>query len=428
MSEQNDNLKSMFDQAFQAENIPFDQNAWSQMEAMLNRRERRRAIWLWFAGLVIFSSAASWYALDVQSSAVYSPRNLAKSNFSNVESLKTTRGIKNAQPEATAPMPSVRPTEPIQANDNRIDASVAGDAADHNPVRKGIDGLGIEGSNASTISGKKGNTKNVSVELQQDQADLGMTSSSDTIPYDAPTKSVQNRTIENSSQPEILSLLPILDIPIDHTNESIQANAKPKPEIIQRAKNIYARAGISKSVMYSGGLANGIGQFGGLGLQVYLRPHLLVSGELGINRCRVYDQVSITGPKSYGYSVNENTSEIVTEEMLDLEIPLLVQYRWNRLVFGTGLSPIILLGIRNRTDQVVSNENTTVSYNSLDGYYQWNRYRRLNVHALLDAQYQLSDDAFVGTRANLGLFNRAGDGLSNASFTRFELYLKINFK
>ena len=74
MSQNHDNLKSMFDQAFSNEQIPFDQGAWYQMSLLLNRRQRRRAIGIWVSGVLLFVIGSLSLAFVFPKNQEYEPR------------------------------------------------------------------------------------------------------------------------------------------------------------------------------------------------------------------------------------------------------------------------------------------------------------------------------------------------------------------
>lgn len=80
-----DELKSLFDNAFQAEQIPFDPGAWDQMNDMLNKRQRRKVLGFWFSsGALFLAASASILLLFGSTPPVYAPRT-AEASFTSLD-------------------------------------------------------------------------------------------------------------------------------------------------------------------------------------------------------------------------------------------------------------------------------------------------------------------------------------------------------
>jgi hypothetical protein len=218
---------------------------------------------------------------------------------------------------------------------------------------------------------------------------------------------------------DLLELMPILAI--ENNTDQIAFEDRTVPNITnKRSLNTYLNIGFSKS--FDRPAASGFsrwGQRGGIGATYQLQNKLLLAAEISIARDMVnYEEVSTRTEYGYEKYVFEQTVRV--KEMLLTELPLLIYFRQNRLMVGSGIKLGYLLSSR------IEEENSqTVTIEDV-GFANWKDLNSMRVSIPIDVNYQLNSTYFVGCRYHNGL----NDVFDRTAFTdrnnRFDLYIKMN--
>jgi len=87
-----------------------------------------------------------------------------------------------------------------------------------------------------------------------------------------------------------------------------------------------------------------------------------------------------------------------------------------------------LCGLKNTTEQVVENTETSTPVETTEGYFQWDRYNRTGLNAVVDAQYQIMDDTFIGIRGAYGVTNSLNVDYKAIRLLEIQAYLKLNIR
>lgn len=224
-------------------------------------------------------------------------------------------------------------------------------------------------------------------------------------------------------------IMPILDLSYSGLEDSLESiDSDPLVNETSYSSSIYLRAGVNKT--FGSGFENysGFGQSVGVGCHRQIRPHWMISAELNGSRLRTGDTAQIDGQTAYGFTQFENQYVVTTKELLRANTTLMAHYRIKRLYLGIGVQPHALIALKNETDQSVSNNANQSDVGTSQGYYQWNRYRRLGGNGVIDLQYQIVDDTFLGIRSSCGFNNSLNIDHKTLRLLQFEAYLKLNIR
>jgi hypothetical protein len=435
MSQNHDNLKSMFDQAFSNEQIPFDQGAWYQMSLLLNRRQRRRAIGIWVSGVLLFVIGSLSLAFVFPKNQEYEPR-ISDSDAQRIQ--ETT-----IAPHAiTEPMESFTPQ--AEATNKLIDEAqdVAPKTANNSDGSKLTESKNVIASNdaanqASVPTSNKSRSIVSAPNLTEKQivkeAALPVATSTPSeniiTENSIQTLATTAKVDDKASQKTTYKLMPILEL--NHLHELAQLEVHL--EDLLPVKNTYSTmfyvfGGLTKMLGNSFTPYGGYGQKVGLGAMHQFREHLLLSAEIGGVRTRFSDTASVKRPITYGYTSIQNNYTINTTELMKVEIPILVHYRIKRFYLGTGLGIDYLIGLKNETIRNQETSAITVRQQESTGYYRWDRYNNLGLSALANFQLQVTDDLFIGLRGNVGLLNQLHVDYRTLRLSRLDAYIKFNIR
>lgn len=372
MSNRKDELKQLFDSAFAAEQIPFDAAGWAQMEAMLDKKSKRKAAWYWYSSAAAVLMLVAAIPFFSKQNETYVPRSAQPALSSDVSETKNSeeKNVPSIAQTTThfEELKSVDQKQPI--NPARPSASIA-----NNPQRNNFQHSG---------------------ELMEINKDL-----------------------------EFLERLEAILPVTPYVYDSLYSDVYCATQNYQSKWQRYMIVGLTKSQAPGYGMFANAGQSFGIGLTYKLKNHIYLSGELALSRDMVGFQKSISSTH-YGLSGTLIQQNILTSELIYADLPLLAQYRSNRLSIGAGPLFEYLMGLKN----VETVEATTVygspksSQQLQNGYFSWSDYKRFGLGWQFDASYQMFETMHLGARANFG---------ANISATtekirrnRFELYLKFD--
>lgn len=399
MSNEKDELKHLFDSAFAAEQIPFAAAGWAQMEAMLDKKGKRKAAWYWYSAAAAVLAVVALLPFLNHENETYIPRN-AQPAFSEMEWESSSQKTINKGNSSYA----------IAENDVTPftkQAALSDEVKSSNSKPIGTTQNGSITANYVVGNNSTANSFNRGLNLNH-LADAEIAALID-----------PNRNIE---------MLGLLDARIDFdliedtvSNRWLGCGNSSEDNKWQR----YLIAGVTKSHSTDYGMFANAGQSFGLGLTYKLKNHLYLSGELSISRDMVAFQRT-NSSTHYGLSGTLIQQNILTSELIYADLPLLAQYRSNRLSIGAGPLLEYLMGLKN----IETADATTVygvpksSQQLQNGYFSWSDYKRFGLGWQLDASYQMFETMHLGARANFG---------ANISATtekirrnRFELYLKFD--
>lgn len=456
MKDSQDELKSVFHAAFEAEQIAFDPGAWDQMNAMLNRRQRRRLLGVWLSSGLFFgiSTLSLLLLLNTQSPA-YTPRN-GMVSFMPMER-------EALQPQATTLAPESQPTGveqelplvasakqtsahntpeplhttaqgPVRMMDQKtMDEPVASLPASNTlgttiaPAAQ-EDGDEAEGTNHDTegLSEDKSITPKEEVDID---APAMVAASTNPSPEAEPSEEHDESPVP-VDVPDQMAFMPVLDIALQAEPNTI---APEEHELTEPSKQhlliTYASASTTKTFNNQGfGGYSGWGQRVAAGLSYQLRGSWFISGEAAFARDLLSDTAQIKGPNTYGYTRSETFYTVHTSELLYLEAPVMIHHRFNRFWVGAGVSTGFLSGLKNETAVNLENDGTFINQGSETGYFRWNRYHSLRMSVLADVQYQIWHTAYAGIRPSYGLNDLLSATHRNVRTSRLEIYLKLTIR
>jgi hypothetical protein len=450
MSGSNDNLKGMFQEAFAAEQIPVDMEAWGQMETLLDKKKPLGfAFWTWIPAIFMVAGLASWFALTSLNEEVYQPRN-ANTQFEplNVlahcdsqhlwdnESLNTptyqskpTLAAIDAGSAYVTPVESrensqvqsstrtVNSAKPTAVNINKSDELSESSRSEINSISAVFASEEIEEQEGGPMQ-----TEPTSSSINVLPAEETKTSSKIALAKDEIEATNSATTRLDITKMELANLLRF-----DSTAALANLDSKPLTAKTEYLPSIYIKAGVNKSfdsfTPYSG-----FGQTVGIGYMRQIKHHLILSGELNGTRHRVGDTAMISGETAYGFKRFKNEYVVKTTELIRFNTTLMAHYRMKRLYIGGGLQPWVLAGLKNTTEQVVQNSEATTPVETTEGYFQWDRYNRTGLNAVVDAQYQILDDTFIGIRGAYGITNSLNVEYKALRLLEIQAYLKLNIR
>lgn len=426
MSTSNQDIKSVFDQAFAVEEIPFDMGAWNQMNALLNKRAKRRAIWIWFSGLALFIALTSTFVLSNSQDKTYRARTANAQFEPELKSMMCTEDIHSKNSKTQIAETTDAKLEPTNASNAmaysepaQVSLPISQLNSNHTPSKAEVSSPPTASANEPTMN----NTGIVANSAIIEDLNPIVLANNDSMPR-------RNQTVSQREQ-EWLSLMGLLDLQSNRSDTSLSHRTASPLEKTNKKQlyNFYARAGVSKTIFHNPVWSHPeLGQELGVGVQYLLREHLLLSSEVGFSRVRTEDTAQIQGPMTYGYTVNQNNYTINTSELYYLQLPVIAHYRMNRLMIGGGVSAGYLLGLKNETTHQVSSDRASITHANKSGIYRWDRYRNYQINALFDTQYQLASGSFIGARANYGLLNVLATKQKTIGISRIDIYLKLILK
>jgi len=426
-----DNLKDIFNEAFAAESIPFDNAAWQEMNKLLIAQRRRKLFFGWFSGgTAALALLLGIYFLQLHSVASYMPR---ENNFSFEEF--TSEHIH--ADIALAKKSIGQSSSEVKVDDSSVDQNPLNTVASEETPQA----QKIEKPNAASIKTKESfsrqNEKTPSIAESVETPTMAVSASfknegsiEENISETSPAERLTVASMEDIGVPSIvfyetipsndlLELMPILAI--ENNTDQIAFEDRTVPNITnKRSLNTYLNIGFSKS--FDRPAASGFsrwGQRGGIGATYQLQNKLLLAAEISIARDMVnYEEVSTRTEYGYEKYVFEQTVRV--KEMLLTELPLLIYFRQNRLMVGSGIKLGYLLSSR------IEEENSqTVTIEDV-GFANWKDLNSMRVSIPIDVNYQLNSTYFVGCRYHYGL----NDVFDRTAFTdrnnRFDLYIKMN--
>jgi len=451
MSGSNDNLKSMFQEAFAAEQIPVDMGAWGQMEMLLDKRKPLGfAFWTWIPAIFIAAGLASWLAFTSFQVEIYQPRN---SNTS-FEALNIIAQCDSQHLwESESLNDSKKESEQSKFYKASDLADVDDESVDTSPVKStAISNVSSNKALVNAIDDKTeqlddnlltSNNANYAVNLSEEVEDrddgpmqMEPTSTNNEIIIVEQDDFASKTAIVNNGAKPIIATDERLDIrkmPLAHLSRFdsagtlLNVDSKPITAKTEYLPSIYIKAGVNKSfdsfTPYSG-----FGQTVGIGYMRQIKHHLILSGELNGSRLHVGDTAMISGETAYGFKRFQNEYVVTTTELIRFNATLMAHYRMKRFYVGGGLQPWILCGLKNTTEQVVENTETSTPVETTEGYFQWDRYNRTGLNAVVDAQYQIMDDTFIGIRGAYGVTNSLNVDYKAIRLLEIQAYLKLNIR
>lgn len=450
MSGSNDNLKGMFQEAFAAEQIPVDMGAWGQMETLLDKRKPVGFIyWAWVPAIFVVAGLASWFALTSLNEVVYQPRN-ANMQFEPLNSIAHCDG-QHLWDNGSSNNPTYGSEPTLAAIDAGSAYVTPTESRENSQVQPSTRTLNL--AKPATVNRNKPNQLSeparsennstpavfTSEEIEEQEGGPMQTeptsSSIDVLPAEE-TKTSSQTALAKVKIEAINKATTRLDITkmdlanllrIDSTVTLANLDSKPITAKTEYLPSIYIKAGVNKSfdsfTPYSG-----FGQTVGIGYMRQIKHHLILSGELNGSRLRVGDTAMISGETAYGFKRFQNEYVVTTTELIRFNATLMAHYRMKRFYVGGGLQPWILCGLKNTTEQVVENTETSTPVETTEGYFQWDRYNRTGLNAVVDAQYQIMDDTFIGIRGAYGITNSLNVDFKVLRLLEIQAYLKLNIR
>ncbi|MEZ4721084.1 MAG: hypothetical protein R2813_04310 [Flavobacteriales bacterium] len=429
-----DNLKSMFDQAFAAEQIPFDPAGWDKMNAMLNARHKRRFFGIWLSSLLLFVGGGIAVLAGFSNEATYEPRNAVNErNFIALsESLSSSENHFDITPAST------------EKSENTTEHSPSSNSLDPQPERKASSTPDFAASSKHDVrksDSKEEENPMVFNDITDDDQKMTNNSSTDAMPAPSINESepmsisstTENTepsvpaTIEPQREMDMIDFLPILTL---QTNVGQISSTDDRPEAnkTKYLPALYLTAGLNKTSGNGFSFYDGIGQRAGVGGSYQWRQHIILNAELTGSRLRISDTTNIASTPTYGFVDMQNSYIINTSELIMVDLPVFVHYRMKRYYVGGGLGLTYLGGLKNETIQRVEANQSVVTSTQDEGYYQWDRYRTFGANILADLQVQLSDDLYIGTRGSYALNNALTIHSRSLQLARFDAYIKFNIK
>lgn len=426
-----DNLKDIFNDAFAAESIPFDNAAWQEMNNMLIAQRRRKLLFGWLSGSAIaLAILGGLYLFLPSADESYTPREYNYS-FEKFETepattelaLLSVKASESAGLDETA-RPSVeeqssvsRPSEVstlLQKDEEPSKASIKTEESfsTENEVSESF-AASVDKTMATSTDPENSTESDDIVAVESIQPAPVITASEAEQAISATTALGETQSFDQ------LELMPM--VTLENNTDPIAFEDRPIPNLEnKKSLNTYLNIGFSKSFdkPASAGFSNW-GQRGGIGATYQLGNNLLLAAELSIARDMVnYEEVS--NRTEYGFEKYEFEQTVRVKEMLLTEIPILVYYRQNRLMVGTGIKLGYLLSSR------IEEENSQTVIIEDVGFANWKDLNSMRISVPIDVNYQLNRTYFVGCRYHYGL----NDVFDRTSFTdrnnRFDIYLKMN--
>ncbi len=423
-----DNLKDIFNDAFAAESIPFDNAAWQEMNNLLIAQRRRKLLFGWLTGSAIaLAVLGGLYLFLTNAKESYTPRYYNYS-FEKFETKPITTELaslsavtsesanlsETAHPSLEEKSSSTK-TSVVNAQSQKDEVSSAASIKSQ-PVFTAADEVSEPEPIIKTITAQsesKVGTEPKDVLALESTQSAGVITSSEAEQAIPTAISLEVKSIDQ------LKLMPM--VTLENNSDPIAFEDRTIPNLeSKKSLNTYLSIGFSKSFDKPASLGfSRWGQRGGIGATYQLRNNLLLAAELNIARDMVnYEEVS--NRTEYGYQKYEFEQTVRVKEMLLTEIPILVYYRQNRLMVGTGIKLGYLLSSR------IEEENSeTVTIKDV-GFANWKDLNSMRISVPIDVNYQLNQTYFVGCRYHYGLndvFDRTSIIDRN---NRFDLYLKMN--
>lgn len=420
MSNDNDQMKDLFESAFAAENIPFSATAWESMNAALDQQQSKKTGWFWssaIAATIAIVLASLLFTIN-HSENTYAPRNTDQSFLSNaqleVEPIATKTFSKTDSKLETNSVKEISEEVATSSNQNAI--------VNHNSTITGKTAIDAKSENAVTNTFTKTNSDSRESGNSYIDTATKLKSSVAAAIQSAPF-SDQNIIAPRQN---LLDEMPMLsaDLPIE--NATISSQDQQLDSILSANKkwSNYMVFGITKTGISATKFYPNWGQRFGVGTTYKLKNHFYLSGEVSFSR----DAVSIMSNEQivkYGLTKTQIEQQTLTSELLYINIPVIAQYRANRFLFGAGPVLHYLTGVKNTETRLTESGNKQPQTEELQrGYFTWNNYNRINAGLLLDAQYQIAEPLHIGLRFQYG-FN---DLLKDQTLKRaqFEFYIKLN--
>ncbi|MEX2595898.1 MAG: outer membrane beta-barrel protein [Salibacteraceae bacterium] len=407
-----DELKNLFNKTFAEEHIPFDPGAWPEMEKMLSHKKRRRAFWMWFSGtgtLLVFLAVYS--LMSATSQAVYEPRHErfeAQNLFNQAASQEPIALVEQSQT-----------TEKLQSSEtvNHSQRSNSSSSKDKTVSNNISSGNALKTDVKSTVQTEE----NALDDRKLSNVQTGSNTQADLVNIDGETQLLDQSMVQK---------MPMLTLEVTETNTIVPSN-EDVAHINEPKRPIpYVRFGVSR--VFDPGLlsssAQNFGQIAGIGFDYQLAHHLLISAELNASHDAV--NYSYTNQSVYfGYDATQLDLTVNVHKMVYAEIPLLLRYRSNKFTIGGGLNTGLLTalnvveGSRQSGAQLEAKE-----IEKKQGYVRWDAMPPLLFSLAADAQYQLSERMFIGTRFTFGLNDVWLKTPEIDRKNRLELYLKVPIK
>ncbi len=420
MSNDNDQIKDLFESAFAAENIPFSATAWESMNAALDQQQSKKTGWFWssaIAATIAIVLASLPFTIN-HSENTYSPRNTDQSFLSNaqleVEPIATKTLSKTDSKLETNSVKEISEDVLTSSNQNtKTSASLTLNRA-NTSEENSENAIASAYSEPSTNPDEIRNTTSVSDPKPE----------STVITSESGGSSAKQNII--FSKQNMLNEMPVLSAIIPSEDALISPRDQELDSIISANKkwSNYMVFGITKTGISATKFYPNWGQRFGVGTTYKLKNHFYLSGEVSFSR----DAVSIISNEQivkYGLTKTQIEHQTLTSEMLYINIPVIAQYRANRFLFGAGPVLNYLTGVKNIETRQTESGNKQVETEELQrGYFTWDNYHRINAGLLLDAQYQIAEPLHIGLRSQYG-FN---DLLKDQTLKRaqFEFYIKLN--
>jgi hypothetical protein len=420
MSNDNDQIKDLFESAFAAENIPFSATAWESMNTALDQQQSKKTGWYWssaIAATIAIVLASLPFTIN-HSENTYSPRNTDQSFLSNAQL--------EVEPIAT---------KTLSKTDSKLETNSFKEISEEvltssNQNTKTTTSLTLTKANASEENSENAIASAYS-EPSSNPEEIRKTASG-SAPKPASTVATSksggssiNQNIILRKQ-KVLDEMPVLSAIIPSEAALITPRDQELDSIISANKkwNNHMVFGITKTGISATKFYPNWGQRFGVGTTYKLKNHFYLSGEVSFSR----DAVSIISNEQivkYGLTKTQIEQQTLTSELLYINIPVIAQYRANRFLIGAGPVLNYLTGVKNTETRLTESGNKQPQTEELQrGYFTWDNYNRINAGLLLDAQYQIAEPLHIGLRSQYG-FN---DLLKDQTLKRaqFEFYIKLN--
>lgn len=420
MSNDNDQVKDLFESAFAAENIPFSATAWESMNAALDQQQSRKTGWFWSSAIAttIAIVLASLPFTFHHSENIYSPRNSNPSFLSN-----TKLEVEPIDNKSFASTDSKIETNSIEEISEDVLTS-------SNQNTKTTASLTLTKANASEENSENAIASAYSEPSSNPEEIRNTASGSAPKPEStvATSKGGGSSANQNIILPKqnMLDEMPVLSAIIPSDDALITPRDQELDSIISANKkwSNYMVFGITKTGISATKFYPNWGQRFGVGTTYKLKNHFYLSGEFSFSR----DAVSIISNEQivkYGLTKTQIEQQTLTSELLYINIPIMLQYRTNRFILGSGPVLNYLTGVKNiETRQTESGNKQAETEELQRGYFTWDNYHRINAGLLLDAQYQIAEPLHIGLRTQYGFNDLSKD--QTLKRAQFEFYIKLN--
>jgi hypothetical protein len=407
-----DPLKDLFTETFANEEIVFNHAAWDAMNNLLHRNQRQRFLWIAITSFGSFGAICLMLLVFFQPfNKVYEPRNEASMRFSSLsidienkslESLnKSNSHVLKRGGENNTTLQYAEQQTDFKSNHQKVKPVIAESSGDDIIV------------NPQTVVRQKSDDHNkVSPELMNPS--FGELATTLAANYDG----------MKATRYAINKIDKIEWKPANRTGFNPENRVFTAPLDLSLESTFYIRLGGSKNFMI------GTGQIGGLGYQKQIAPHILINAELNIARDYTYFNLVQTRI-AYGFDQYRSALRIWANEMIHIENPLLIRFRYNRLSAATGLTLGLIWTSNVIEESLPANEvdpehKRPVGNQESLGYVNWSEIRALQLALPLDVQYQLDERYFIGTRIQYGLRDAFTITPEMNRLNRFEFYFKMN--